>query len=32
VLWKIALQPNEKRTVDLAFHVDLPASYDSGGL
>ncbi len=32
VIWKLALQPNEKRTIDLAFHVDVPSSYDSGGL
>ncbi|WP_224364970.1 mucoidy inhibitor MuiA family protein [Hyalangium versicolor] len=30
--WKLELAPAEKRTVDLAFHVDVPSSYDSGGL
>jgi uncharacterized protein (TIGR02231 family) len=30
--WKLKLAPAEKRTVDLAFHVDVPSSYDSGGL
>ena len=30
--WRLPLKPGEKRTVDLAFHVDVPASYDSGGL
>lgn len=30
--WKLRLAPAEKRTVDLVFHVDVPSSYDSGGL
>ncbi len=30
--WKVKLAPGEKRTVDLAFHVDAPSSYDTGGL
>jgi uncharacterized protein (TIGR02231 family) len=30
--WKLKLAPAEKRTVDLFFHVDVPSSYDSGGL
>jgi uncharacterized protein (TIGR02231 family) len=30
--WKLKLAPAEKRTVDLVFHVDVPSSYDSGGL
>jgi uncharacterized protein (TIGR02231 family) len=30
--WKLKLAPAEKRTVDLAFSVDVPSSYDSGGL
>jgi uncharacterized protein (TIGR02231 family) len=32
VTWKLPLKPAEKRAVDLAFHVDVPSSYDSGGL
>jgi uncharacterized protein (TIGR02231 family) len=27
--WKLKLAPAEKRTVDLAFHVEVPSSYDS---
>ncbi|MCP3135812.1 mucoidy inhibitor MuiA family protein [Pyxidicoccus xibeiensis] len=30
--WKVKLAPGEKRTLDLAFHVDAPSSYDTGGL
>jgi uncharacterized protein (TIGR02231 family) len=30
--WRLKLAPAEKRTVDLVFHVDVPSSYDSGGL
>lgn len=30
--WKLQLAPAEKRTVDFVFHVDVPSSYDSGGL
>jgi uncharacterized protein (TIGR02231 family) len=30
--WQVALKPGEERTVDLAFHVDAPSSYDTGGL
>ncbi len=30
--WKLKLAPAEKRMVDLVFHVDVPSSYDSGGL
>ncbi|KFE71301.1 mucoidy inhibitor MuiA family protein [Hyalangium minutum] len=30
--WKLPLAPAEKRTVELVFHVDVPSSYDSGGL
>jgi uncharacterized protein (TIGR02231 family) len=30
--WKLPLKPGEKRSVDLAFHVDVPDSYDMGGL
>jgi len=32
VTWKLKLAPGDKRTVDLVFHVDVPASYDSGGV
>ncbi len=32
VTWKLKLAPAEKRTVDLVFHVDVPSSYDSGGI
>jgi uncharacterized protein (TIGR02231 family) len=30
--WRLTLAPAEQRTVDFAFHVDVPASYDTGGL
>lgn len=30
--WKLELAPSEKKTVELAFHVDVPSSYESGGL
>ncbi|WP_223645771.1 mucoidy inhibitor MuiA family protein [Corallococcus sp. EGB] len=30
--WKVALPSGGKRTVDLAFHVDAPSSYDTGRL
>jgi uncharacterized protein (TIGR02231 family) len=30
--WKAALKPGEQRNLDLAFHVDVPGSYDSGGM
>lgn len=30
--WKVSLRPGEKKTVDLAFRVDVPTSYDLGGL
>ncbi|MBN1207363.1 MAG: mucoidy inhibitor MuiA family protein [Myxococcaceae bacterium] len=30
--WRLKLAPAEKRTVDLAFSVDVPSSYDSGEL
>ncbi len=32
VTWKLQLAPGETRKVDLAFHIDVPTSYDSGGL
>lgn len=32
VTWKLELAPGEKKTVDLAFHVDVPSSYDTSGL
>ncbi len=32
VSWKVKLAPAEQRSLDLAFHVDVPASYDSGGM
>ena len=32
VTWKLKLNPGDKRTVDLVFHVDVPSSYDSGGI
>jgi uncharacterized protein (TIGR02231 family) len=31
VTWRLKLQPGEKRTVELRYHVDVPASYDAGG-
>ena len=30
--WKLKLAPAEKKKLELAFHVDVPSSYDSGGL
>ncbi|AKQ69128.1 Aspartate ammonia-lyase [Myxococcus hansupus] len=30
--WKLKLAPGEKRTVDFAFHVDTPSSYETKGL
>ncbi|HEX8434905.1 mucoidy inhibitor MuiA family protein [Archangium sp.] len=32
ISWKVTLAPAEQRSVDLAFHVDVPSSYDMGGL
>jgi uncharacterized protein (TIGR02231 family) len=32
ITWKLKLAPGDKRTVDLVFHVDVPSSYDSGGV
>ena len=32
VTWRVPLRPHEKRAVDFAFRVDVPASYDLGGL
>lgn len=32
VRWKTSLKPGEKRRLELAFHVDVPSSYDLGGL
>jgi uncharacterized protein (TIGR02231 family) len=32
VSWKVKLAPAEQRSLDLAFHVDVPNSYDSGGM
>ncbi|WP_338867739.1 mucoidy inhibitor MuiA family protein [Myxococcus stipitatus] len=31
-VWKLALAPGEKRTVELAFHVDAPSSYSTLGM
>jgi uncharacterized protein (TIGR02231 family) len=30
--WKVKLNPTDKKKVVLAFYVDIPSSYDSGGL
>lgn len=30
--WKVALKPQEKKTVDFGFRVDVPTSYEMGGL
>ncbi|QDF02522.1 mucoidy inhibitor MuiA family protein [Myxococcus xanthus] len=30
--WKVKLTPGEKRTLDFAFHVDAPSSYETKGL
>jgi uncharacterized protein (TIGR02231 family) len=32
VSWKVALPARAKKSLDLAFHVDVPGSYDAGGL
>ncbi|MBM7113409.1 mucoidy inhibitor MuiA family protein [Archangium primigenium] len=32
ITWKVKLQPAETRAIDLAFHVDVPSSYDMDGL
>jgi uncharacterized protein (TIGR02231 family) len=32
VVWKVKLRADEAKTVDLAFHVDVPDSYETGGL
>ena len=32
VKWKVKLAASQKQSVDLAFHVDVPDSYDTGGL
>ena len=32
VTWKVGLRAGEKRTLELAFHVDAPSSYDRGAL
>lgn len=30
--WKVALRPGEKKNVELDFKVDVPSSYETGGL
>jgi uncharacterized protein (TIGR02231 family) len=30
--WKVSLKPSEKRNVELAYKVDVPGSYETGGL
>lgn len=32
VSWQVTLAPGQKRTFELAFHVDVPDDYDTGGL
>lgn len=32
VTWRAALKPGEKKTYELWFHVDVPGSYDAGGM
>jgi uncharacterized protein (TIGR02231 family) len=32
VIWRVKMKSGEKRNVDLAFHVDVPSSYDTGSL
>ncbi len=32
VVWKVKLKPAEERKLELAFHVDVPGSYETGGL
>lgn len=31
-VWKLSLRPGEKKTIDLAFQVDVPNTYDTGGI
>jgi uncharacterized protein (TIGR02231 family) len=31
VTWRLTLKPGEKRTVELRYVIDVPASYDAGG-
>ncbi|MFL5318796.1 MAG: mucoidy inhibitor MuiA family protein [Myxococcaceae bacterium] len=30
--WKLSMKPGDKKQVDVAFHVDVPSSYDTGNL
>lgn len=30
--WKVALRPQEKKAIDFGFKVEVPSSYDTGGL
>jgi hypothetical protein len=30
--WKVKLKPAEQRNVELAYRVEVPSSYDTGGL
>jgi len=30
--WKVSLKAGEKKKVDFAFRVDVPSSYETGGL
>lgn len=32
VKWKLKLEPRQKKELVLAFHVDVPAAYETGGL
>ena len=32
VRWKAQLAPAEKKRLELAFHIDVPSSYDTGGM
>ena len=32
VTWKVKLNPGEKKLIDLVYAVDVPSSYDTGGL
>jgi uncharacterized protein (TIGR02231 family) len=30
--WKLSMKPGDKKQIDVAFHVDVPSSYDTGNL
>jgi uncharacterized protein (TIGR02231 family) len=32
LVWRVPLKPGEQKRLDDAFHVDVPSSYDAGGM